>query len=337
MIKIDDIYPHLDFLAKRHYIFLNEKVKAGGYRAGAMISRLKQAKIDDAGNPLLVSFWEYFLRDNNKNLKKILIGRPGILQEVIADITARFPGIAFSQIVTGRLQASIEGKRVQEIFDYSGLYRSKQYCHDVYAKLEISSCPYCNEGTAKVDCYDDGDDLLNVLNHQLDHFFCQVRYPYLSLSFFNLIPACNVCNSGYKGTSDFTTTTHINPYDKSVDEHFEFYLTDKAIFKEVEVNIDYQSRIAFPNSALDDFDIKTRYNHPTVKKQIFRSYNALDTHSAKINREIRETYGIEMPLEDRLRSEERMLIFQAPSESRDILFQQYGKLKRDLFLDLELN
>ena len=90
-------------------------------------------------------------------------------------------------------------------------------------------------------------------------------------------------------------------------------------------------------TALDVFAIKERYNHSSVQRQIFRSYQALQQHSPRVNRDIREEYGIDMPLEDRFALVEKMLIFQAPLNETEILFQQYGKLKRDIFFDLELN
>lgn len=56
--------------------------------------------------------------------------------------------------------------------------------------LGVTVCPYCNR--AFIDTYKVADELES--NGELDHFFPKEKYPYLSLSLYNLIPCCSVCN-----------------------------------------------------------------------------------------------------------------------------------------------
>ena len=340
MIKIDDVYPTLDYLAKRYYFFLNKKKKDRNYRVGALINIIRQARATDVlnNNNELVDFWDYFLNNNYANLKRVIIGRPSVLEQIILEIEFQFPALSFSRLTPqNQLASSATGIKVLEVFDYTNLYRAKQYCHDTYAKLKISSCPYCNEGVAKVDLFQGRVNLREMLNHQLDHFFSQVRYPYLSLSFFNLIPSCYHCNSVLKGTTNLHTNTHINPYDNSVDDNFEFFIEDILPDNETDVKVDFRQKTMFPTSALNDFNIKWRYNHPTIKKEIYKSYSTLKFHSNKVIKSISEQYGINIPLENDFNQNIRRQLFHAPLNANEILFTQYAKLKRDIFHFLELN
>lgn len=81
-------------------------------------------------------------------------------------------------------------------------------------------CPYCNA------------ESIYLINKQIkrktqsafgrsafDHFLPKVRYPFLSVSIYNLIPACDRCNSKFK-RDDFKTSLFMwNPYDDTEDGH----------------------------------------------------------------------------------------------------------------------
>lgn len=85
-------------------------------------------------------------------------------------------------------------------------------------KLGINVCPYCNrifthshinQGKAKA-------------TPQLDHFYSKKNYPFLSLSFYNLIPSCENCNSRLKGSKDFYKNPHLHPYENGFDDYLQF-------------------------------------------------------------------------------------------------------------------
>lgn len=67
----------------------------------------------------------------------------------------------------------------------------KRYAIEISSFYKFNTCPYCNamltvnvktiKGKAKA-------------RYQLDHFFPKSRYPYLSISIFNLISSCSNCN-----------------------------------------------------------------------------------------------------------------------------------------------
>lgn len=71
-------------------------------------------------------------------------------------------------------------------------------------ELNIKTCFYCNI------------DFVNVFhdkkkNHfTLDHILPKKKYPYLSISLFNLIPSCYSCNSKFKGQKEFEKLDILN-------------------------------------------------------------------------------------------------------------------------------
>lgn len=340
MIKIDVLYNDLDNLALSYFEFLNPKNKDGEYSAYSLIKRLEKEKQSaiDSGSKQLEEFWDYFLTSNYANLKRVIYGRPPLLESVINEINIRFGAIQFARRNgLGVMASTYLGQYVSNIFDYATLYRSKKFCHDTYAKIGIASCPYCNENTAKVDLLVEGDEVSNLMGHQLDHFFSQLDFPYLSLSFFNLIPSCYTCNSIYKRIKKFTLSTHVNPYDKSINEEFQFFVSEALMNNKNDITILYKQKATFAKTALDDFNILGRYCHDSVHENIFEGYHEVKYHSKAVVSSIEDQFGIVMQAENRYSLKEKMRIFQAPTEEKGILTRQYGKLMRDIFFYLALD
>ncbi|MGD9554661.1 MAG: HNH endonuclease [Arcobacteraceae bacterium] len=91
--------------------------------------------------------------------------------------------------------------------------------------FDFRTCFYCNK-----DFITNFDADKKVSTFQLDHFYDKGKYPYLALSFYNLIPSCPTCNSskvkGAKNTFEhdskvgtFENETCIAPNDKTFDFH----------------------------------------------------------------------------------------------------------------------
>ncbi len=75
------------------------------------------------------------------------------------------------------------------------------YLHNILNSLNLSVCPYCNRHY--IFTADNG----KRVGAQFDHFYSKADYPYLALSFYNLIPCCPTCNK-VKGDDPIS----INPY-----------------------------------------------------------------------------------------------------------------------------
>ena len=76
---------------------------------------------------------------------------------------------------------------------------------DVFEKLNIRTCPYCNrQYTFTLKPVHTGDPNTSP---EFDHFYPKSEYPTLAICFYNLVPSCHCCNHG-KGTGQL----NINPY-----------------------------------------------------------------------------------------------------------------------------
>jgi hypothetical protein len=108
------------------------------------------------------------------------------------------------------------GEKVRKILNYELLYKKDNSwnAYELCRKINLSVCPYCNR-----------QYIFTVkrknewtVRPQLDHFFIKTVYPFLSCSFFNLIPSCPFCNEG-KGDDDRET---IYPYLEEFGKNYVF-------------------------------------------------------------------------------------------------------------------
>jgi len=76
------------------------------------------------------------------------------------------------------------------------------------AVLDVSVCPYCNRN------YIISLEKSGIATCELDHFFNKDDYPFLALSFYNLIPACKPCNH----IKSNKTGSYHNPHSKKYSE-----------------------------------------------------------------------------------------------------------------------
>ena len=91
-------------------------------------------------------------------------------------------------------------------------------------RLDIRYCPYCNAenvGTAHLPSSEFVPDI--------DHIFPKGAYPLLSLSLYNLVPACNRCNSRFKNEHDMLSGWNgvgdlpaLHPYVHHIYKHLKF-------------------------------------------------------------------------------------------------------------------
>lgn len=175
-------------------------------------------------------YLEYLADNNYRKLKAIVLATPDEFDTYIDEAFSILSPSDISTSSNGVWESVSLGKLLSEkVFTYNS-FRKSNNCIEFYKNLGIDKkhCIYC------------GDTKLNVISKQipnatnnyknkdgkilfdLDHFYLKSRYPFLSLSFYNLIPCCGLCNSRFRSTKDFNITTHINPYYESFDDNYLF-------------------------------------------------------------------------------------------------------------------
>lgn len=107
---------------------------------------------------------------------------------------------------------------VLKIFFYGSYDDWKAY--ELAKKLKVEVCPYCNRNYTFVL----GKDQENkkFTRFQYDHFFHKAKYPYLALSFYNLVPSCSICNADLKKTTQFELDKNIHPYIEGFGQNAKF-------------------------------------------------------------------------------------------------------------------
>lgn len=165
---------------------------------------------------------------------------------------------------------------VKDIFDYSYFIRKKKTIYDAYdlaQKLNIPTCPYCNRMYTKTVTKNS-----KITRPTFDHWFPKSDFPILALSFHNLIPSCNVCNSSVKGTGLFDLDTHFHPYSTTqrennrLDFKFSYEHKDYSTFK---------------------FKIKNNNNFSKNSTEAFKLKEIYETHEDEIAdlRRLRDVYS----------------------------------------------
>ncbi|MBW4888920.1 hypothetical protein KXQ82_04310 [Mucilaginibacter sp. HMF5004] len=151
------------------------------------------------------------------NLPEIMKGRPDRLE---------FHGNQLAPYVTTsiqnftRLNGDLSARTIKKnynneilkIFNYDHDHNSftsrydGRMAYDHAELLNLNCCAYCNaqftytiRKPAKT-------------RPHFDHFYAKSDHPYFALSFYNLIPACYVCNSTLKGSIIFKDSTHLHPF-----------------------------------------------------------------------------------------------------------------------------
>jgi len=342
MVRIDDnTGEDLDALAQGHYDALIDPINADGsyHSTQSLIGRIQaQRELDNQiPDPSRVQFWDYFLDNNFANLRSVVISRPSGLQNLINEIDLQF-GVAFLSINNSYLSASLTefGVIVKRVFNYEN-YRNTYLPASYFVSYNINYCTYCNKDEVQnIEKIDQASGfILRDRLYQLDHFYPRSRYPYLSLSFFNLIPGCANCNATLKGERDFKIDTHFNPFDKSFDDFFSFTCSTIIPNEIADISFTISNKQPFPTNTIEDFRILDRYNQGVAPELIFEMINLLKNRSKKVQRSIlSQLKGLSGSVEH---SNNELLKSQGvPLEAKDINKRHYGKLKRDVAIQLKL-
>lgn len=154
-----------------------------------------------------------------------------------------------------RNKSFTELNKTQKDYFYTLYKRLKkpEYIKD----LDITVCPYCNRN------YILNFEKSKSLNAtaQLDHFFDKSTYPYFSISIFNLIPSCGICNQR-KSTQQ---NDIYHPFESAFNDDVKFRLKikDSEFYynkNSLEIEADVINDEKKVNSHINTFNIQNLYN-----------------------------------------------------------------------------
>lgn len=113
------------------------------------------------------------------------------------------------------------------IYNYSQiLNKNQKWSAYMYLfELGIKTCPYCNRQYI-TPIY---SGMNGKVRADLDHFYAKSKFPFFSMSLYNLIPSCKSCNSSLKGNVEFDYKNYLNPYDRGFENLLKFDYKFKGI------------------------------------------------------------------------------------------------------------
>jgi len=160
-------------------------------------------------------------------------------------------------------------KKINEVFNYE--YFSKKNGYSFTDALGINVCPYCNRNYITTI----GNDKSKFVRADIDHFLPKSKYPYLRLSFFNLVPSCVICNRNAKGKKQTSLSKNIHPYVEGFGEDAKFINVPKT----------YKDLIGKGNPGIDLKFGGNKSKNKRIKDnvRIFRLREQYSVHNNEIN------------------------------------------------------
>jgi hypothetical protein len=148
----------------------------------------------------------------NKELKKFIVDN---LYEIITGLPVDIQKLnnEFKSLKSYSDSENLQGK-IKAIFNYKKFRDKSVALYDAYDlanSLGVRTCLYCNR-MYTITISKGRKTNEKITRPQFDHFFDKAKNPLLSLSIYNLIPSCNICNSTLKGTKEFTLKSYMHPY-----------------------------------------------------------------------------------------------------------------------------
>lgn len=135
-------------------------------------------------------------------------------------------------------------------------------------KLGIIVCPYCNRNFINNVTYSNRG---LKRTSQMDHYYCKEKYPFLAMSFYNLIPSCPSCNH-----IKSTKRIYYSPYDTRFKPsdllNFNFKIKSIDFLHSVDqLEITLTSINKRINSNIDTFKLKSQYEiHRDIIQELFK-------------------------------------------------------------------
>ncbi len=226
-----------------------------------------------------------YLQDNildDDYLKRLITGHPNVLRIIIETI----PSIAFNvppnvntasmnenqlQLHKESLNRNHNLNRILYYIFVENTYKKEIYLNkkDFVENLKIRTCPYCNRNYVFIVKKENNG---KIVKPEIDHFYPKSKYPFLGVSFYNLIPACAMCNgfdcksneSPCSDNSDPYNSRRIeNPYEfESNNYRFSFDYSNNKLFniKNNDIELKIEGSQELIDGYEDFFAIKSLYN-----------------------------------------------------------------------------
>jgi hypothetical protein len=255
-------------------------------------------------------------------ISKILLTKENELIELITIINNRL-----NQLTDSHKEIII--KKIKNLFKYKDKYQNSTLTPFFTENFDFRTCFYCNK-----DFITNFDADKKVSTFQLDHFYDKGTYPYLALSFYNLIPSCYVCNAKVKGSKNTFENNCIAPNSQNFDFHqkvkFKLFLDDscKNLHIKSKDDIDITLKEQFTDrydKYIEIFKLNERYK--AHKDIVYDMIHKAELYPESRLKELQDLTGI--PFQQIKKD-----IFNLIDENEDLSKQPFSKLVVDMSKEL---
>jgi hypothetical protein len=257
------------------------------------------------------------------DLKEIILANTEELKNIVDVIEPRISKL------TQRRTKNLYNK-IKYLFNYATKYQSSAITPFFTENFDFRTCFYCNK-----DFITNFESKKKVSTFQLDHFYDKDTYPYLALSFYNLIPSCPTCNSKVKGKANcFKTCEPPNSAN--------FYFNEKVKFK---LYLDESCKDLHLKSK-DDIDINLKENYSNEYKKYIEVFKLNERYKAHKDIVFDMIEKAELYPESRLKELQDLTdipfqqikkdIFNLIDEDADLSKKPFSKLIKDISEELKL-
>ena len=222
-----------------------------------------------------------------------------------------------------------EKKEIKKAFDYAG-HRQNSDFMEHFKKLNIKSCPFCNNNY--IYFYEKEAGKYNTLA-TLEHYYPKSKYPHLSLSFYNLIPSCNTCNSKFKGSTEKHEGKILHPYFEDFNEKAKFSISvdSLSVNKTIELEVNLKSNDERCKTSIDRFQLDKIYKqHNDIAKEI---WNKAQVYNES---QIEELYNSFYKNLGYSKEDVKNMIFCNYLHKDDIHKRNHSKLTQDILKQFDL-
>lgn len=216
-----------------------------------------------------------------------------------------------------------------QAFNYSGLLSSnKTNSYALARRIGRNTCTYCNRiYTFTVYKTQSGEP---IVRPDFDHWLAKKDHPLTSMSLYNLIPSCPICNRGVKLRNEFDLVKHVHPYLADGPAKFKFryhYLPNNKVDIELKIDDCKEKETA---KILKIEDVYKPHGNLEVKDILNFLYGNTQAYLDDLHRIVMSSYGGGITQEQAF----RILLGAELDPTKDI-DRPLSKLKRDILEQIE--
>lgn len=159
---------------------------------------LQRHSVDETNKNYI--FFEFL----DQNIENILVGNVQTLKDINKLFESKFKNLNEIYFYQCEYESSPTLKTKKDIlnnylFSYDKLKANEKRL--IISSVKNKLCPYCSRNYINLI-----DGVSHNMGINLDHYYGKSNYPLLAISFFNLIPSCQPCNSAFKGRIEFDSS-----------------------------------------------------------------------------------------------------------------------------------